>query len=321
MTKPFVTEKHSKEMKIPEVIEIKFSDGNDSDSQDTDPPEFEVSKNTGYIKTKPSEVLNKARKRREREDTKYPIVVWVLIAFELAFDLITGVIAILSTAGATTCCGHNLYLGPMVVKASIPFFFLIAVQVTFLIQVILTSMLQERRKSSTLQDDSCCGCLSKWNATTLLGYLNMMTIVNPFFGCLIAYILLYQSSKMESFLVLGIEALSIVIHLVAIRMVGGLRTCGSRALHSIVLIPFLFTIVHIVLFFTAGGVCYSVETRGFGFSGCEICPDTLEPPGPGGSCGEDFEGVFSRGIESILETEMDQGDYCSRGVNFCFFDF
>lgn len=284
----------------------------------------DTSKNTDCIKTKPSSVLMTVREREEDNEINV-VIVAVMIGAELGFDLITGVIAFFSKAGATACCDHDVYLGPLAMTASIPFFFLIATEITFLIRAILTSTWHKRMKSRNLNDDFCC-CVSTWTSRTLLGYLNCMTIINPFFGCLIAYILLYQSDKTQSFSVLGIEFLSIVVHIVAVKMVGGLQTCGSKVVHSIVFIPFLITIVFVSLFIREGGMCYVVETRRFGYSGCEICPITMRPPNIDGNCREDMhpdgiEGVFGEGIGSILERGVEQGDYCSRSTNFCFFEF
>ena len=308
---------------IPKIVSInKQRYGNKMSNNDAEI--FNTSKHTDYIKTKPSSVLMKVREREEENEINL-VIVWVMIGAELGLDLITGVIAFFSTAGATTCCDHDVYLGPLAMTASIPLFFMIATELTFLIQAILTSVWQKRRKSTKLKDDLCC-CLSKWNSRTLLGYLNCMTIINPFFGCLIAYSLMYQSDKTHSFAVLFIEFLSIVVHIVAVKMVGGLQTCGSKALHSIVLLPFLITVIFVSLFLLKGGMCYIVETRSFGFSGCDICPSTLKPPDSDGHCvshisPDGIEGVFGEGIGSILEGEMEQGDYCSVGVNFCFFEF
>mmetsp|Transcript_12030 Transcript_12030/g.28527 ORF Transcript_12030/g.28527 Transcript_12030/m.28527 type:complete len:372 (+) Transcript_12030:110-1225(+) len=313
---------------IPKIININkqcYSNNvGEKSSSKIDAKVFYTSKKNDYIKLKPSSVRMKVRERQEENEINL-VIVWVMIGAELGFDLITGVIAFFSTAGATTCCDHDVNLGPLAMTASIPLFFLIATELTFLIQAILVSAWQKERKSRSLKD-ALCSCVSKWNSRTLVGYLNWMTIINPFFGCLIAYILLYQSDKTQSFAVLGIEFLSIAIHIIAVKMVGGLQTCGSKAVHSIVLLPFFITVIFVSLFLREGGMCYVVETRGFGFSGCDVCPSTLKPPDSDGNCvtqisPDGIEGVFGERIGSILEGGMEQGDYCSASVNFCFFEF
>lgn len=403
------------------------------------------------------------------------VIIWVLMAAELGFDLITTAIAFASTMGNKKCCKYTVYMGPLPMTTSIPFFFLIIAEITFLIRAILltlwpsifekarvaahetedekdfeddqigfevcltktnsesTEEVNEINSSdddthgekdpknktekdteidtdpeidadketdkdistdvnevatddedkttsantndgSSQEDIDCveeddddtkgirvkndpefvktkkaqnksgflkrvfCGFL-KWNARMVLTILNLLTLANPFFGCLIAYILLYTSDKKESFVVLIIESLSIILHFVSVRMEGGLRTWWSKLLHSVALLPFLVTVILVLVFLREGGICYNVENQLFRFSGCEICPDTLEPP-INGLCGnstiegiggfrnelstvsgsfESFEDL--KNIATIIERGADQDEYCSETINFCFFEF
>eukprot|EP00536_Pseudo-nitzschia_multiseries_P016818 jgi/Psemu1/292721/fgenesh1_pg.1247_\ len=392
------------------------------------------------------------------------VLIWALMAAELGFDLITTAIAFFSTIGKQDCCGHRVYLGPLPVTTSIPFFFLIATEITFLGRAILLTLwpsifearrvefhgndggddenvfddhqvgfevtlttskdddekskcqsnhdgddddddgnqnrnqndedgtdkteiegdaLQSRDDEKTERNEpkspsstsdadetipqdeenvprrdktpifvdtsakpkqenclrrTCC-CFLRWNARMVLWVLNLLTLLNPFFGCLIAYILLYQSDKTECFVVLGIESLSIVLHFVSVRLEGGLRTWWSKALHSVALIPFLVSVILVLVFLREGGMCYSVESELFLFSGCEVCPDTLVPPvdgkcgnttleGVGGfqkelaNLGNSFTSVGAlKNITNLAKRGAEQGDYCSSEVNFCFFEF
>jgi hypothetical protein len=200
-----------------------------------------------------------------------------------------------------------------------------------------------------------CSCFLRWNARMVLCILNLLTLLNPFFGCLIAWILLYQSDKTESFIVLGIESLSIILHFISVRMEGGLRTWYSKLLHSIAILPFLVTVTLVLVYIREGGVCYSVEKEMFSFSGCEICPDTLLPPDINGMCFESTSdggggnytssSVYSlagsggflqdvqdlgniNGIKDIqnnfanlIDRGADQDSYCSPDTNFCFYKF
>lgn len=130
----------------------------------------------------------------------------------------------------------------------------------------------------------CCCCFLRWNAKMVLAVLNLMTLINPFFGCIIAWILLYQSDKTEAFTVLGIEALAISLHFVSVWMEGGLRTWYSKVFHSISLVPFFVIVILMLVYLREGGVCYSVEKEIFLFTGCEVCPETFEPPNNEGMC-------------------------------------
>lgn len=189
----------------------------------------------------------------------------------------------------------------------------------------------------------------------VLCILNLLTLLNPFFGCLIAWILLYQSDKTESFIVLGIESLSIILHFISVRMEGGLRTWYSKLLHSIAILPFLVTVTLVLVYIREGGVCYSVEKEMFSFSGCEICPDTLLPPDINGMCFESTSdggggnytsssiyslagsGGFLQDVQNLgnitgikdiqnnfanlIDRGADQDSYCSPDTNFCFYKF
>lgn len=170
----------------------------------------------------------------------------------------------------------------------------------------------------------CC-CFLRWNARMILAVLNLLTLANPFFGCLIAYILLYKSDKNESFVVLGIESLSIVLHFVSVRMEGGLRTWYSKLLHSVALLPFLVTVVMVLVFLREGGMCYTVETKLFGFSGCEVDASPAEgmcrnSTGGLGTIAGGF-GTDSFSIQGMINRGDDQGECCSETVNYCFFEF
>lgn len=454
------------------AVDIPKCDGDDKDNdndKDTDNDDESTSSTVDLRQLIHAEVV----------PSKSVVVIWILMAVELGFDLITTAIAFASTLGKQDCCGYTVYLGPLPMTTSLPFFFLILAEITFLGRAILltlwpstfearrvafhgtdddddddenvddphqvgfevtlaatkddeesgsredngekdeddtsdvkdsdgsvevddetneedgstttekaaeteieedTSGTNEEETSETKQPESpaadpddaksqqgeeelhqdkapefvdtnakppkneswwkrlCC-CLLRWNAKMVLSVLNLLTLLNPFFGCLIAYILLYQSDKTECFVVLGIESLSIVLHFVSVRMEGGLRTWWSKALHSIALVPFLVTVILVLVFLREGGMCYSVESELFLFSGCEVCPDTLAPPvedmcgnstleGLGGfrqefkELGDSF-GSFGelKNIANIARRGAEQGDYCSEQVNFCFFEF
>jgi hypothetical protein len=379
-------------------------------------------------------MLQKLRIKAEIIPPKSLVIIWILMAAELGFDLITTGIAFFSSmAGKTECCGSNISMGPLPMTTTIPFFLLIVAEITFLGRAILLTLWPSNFETSRIathggtddddddevgfevtiqkndddnknddeggnktaltalsskQDDnveelykdeipefingsnsdskksrggcfcSClkcfCSCFLRWNAKMILCILNLLTLLNPFFGCLIAWILLYQSDKTESFIVLGIESLSIILHFISVRMEGGLRTWYSKLLHSIAILPFLVTVTLVLVYIREGGVCYSVEKEMFSFSGCEICPDTLLPPDINGMCFESTDdgggnytsssiyslagsGGFLQDIQNLgningikdiqnnfanlIDRGADQDSYCSPDANFCFYKF
>jgi hypothetical protein len=160
----------------------------------------------------------------------------------------------------------------------------------------------------------------------------MLTLLNPFFGCLIAWMLLYQSNKTEAFVVLGLEGFSIIIHFVAVRLEGGLRTWWSKLLHSVTILPFLVSVTLMLIYLREGGVCYVVESQLFLFSGCEVCPETGTPPDENGMCGDieltgaggvvgDLEHFDINNLGALTDRGALQDTYCSEKVNFCFYSF
>merc|ERR1712241_1132603 len=130
---------------------------------------------------------------------------------------------------------------------------------------------------------------------------NLLTLINPFFGCLIAWILLYQSDKREAFTVLGIECLSIGLHFVSVRMEGGLRTWYSKLFHSVALLPFFVTLIIMLVYPLDGYVS-------------------------GGFLGEynnlknsinSYKDITK--IANLIDRGAEQDTYCSSDVNFCFY--
>ncbi|KAG7354854.1 hypothetical protein IV203_004210 [Nitzschia inconspicua] len=331
------------------------------------------------------------------------VLIWILMAAELGFDLVTTIIAFVATVGDQYCCGYTIHLGPLPLSTTIPFFLLILAELSFLSRAILItlwpSVFANKETSSTTPGEDqgfevrlsngstsaasldgkeenshgsekeevqvgstvklqvgheasndqveetipratnkkcslrkmlCC-CL-RWNAKVTLATLNLLTLLNPFFGCLIAWMLLYQSDKTEAFVVLGLEGFSIILHFVGVRLEGGLRTWSSRLMHSVTILPFLISCTLMLVYLREGGVCYDVQRQLFLFSGCAVCPDTLEPPDANGMCGdvaldstgglvEDLNGLSWNNIASLAERGAYQDTYCSESKSFCFYSF
>lgn len=342
----------------------------------------------------------------EVQPPKTLVFIWVLMAVELGFDLVTTIIAFAATyaTGDQYCCGHTIYLGPLPLSTTVPFFLLILAELSFLGRAILLTLwpsifASDDTSSTTSEEDEgfevklsnkstsastadgkdedsrgsereevqagasvklqvghspnnddeveeatarpknrkgglgkflCC-CL-RWNAKLTLTALNMLTLLNPFFGCLIAWMLLYQSDKNEAFVVLGLEGFSIILHFISVRLEGGLKTWCSRLIHSVTILPFLISVTLILVYLREGGVCYDVQRQLFLFSGCAVCPDTLAPPDLDGMCGdtalegsgglaEDFGSLQWNNIGSLAERGAYQDSYCSETTNFCFYTF
>ena len=343
----------------------------------------------------------------EYQPPKSLVIVWTLMAAELGFNLTTSVIAFISTVGTAYCCDEQIYLGPLPLSTTIPFFFLILTELAFLTRAILLTLFpskfghQQQQGTSTSSssggdisnDDDDVGqgfevkmqstdvdqesndddkeqvdsgnkrqqrshdepqyvdrtqhrssqhqqeqpfcrrffcCCLKWNAKMVLTVLNFLTLANPFFGCVIAWMLLYQSDKAEAFVVLGLEGISIILHFVSVRLEGGLRTWYSKLIHSVSLLPFLITVITMLVYLREGGVCYVVEEELFKFSGCEVCDDMTPPVD--GMCGdaalEGTGGIFGEvqnlelsNLAALADGGAKQDSYCSESINFCWYPF
>jgi hypothetical protein len=335
--------------------------------------------------TKDTKHANKTASLIEHTPPKSLVVVWILMAAELGFNLGTSIIAFAATVGTAYCCNEQIYLGPLPLTTTIPFFFLILTELGFLTRAILLTLFPSKfgggsssntkngRRDDTIEDGQgfevklqttesehagddhndvvaqvaaatttsssssqrlfCrrffCGCL-KWNAKMVLMVLNFLTLANPFFGCIIAWMLLYQSNKAESFVVLGLEGASIILHFVSVRLEGGLRTWYSKIIHSISIVPFFITVILMLVYLREGGVCYVVEEEMFKFSGCEVCADGNPPVD--GMCGDtalagtggifdEVQNVNIANLAALADGGAKQASYCSESTNFCWYPF
>jgi hypothetical protein len=101
--------------------------------------------------------------------------------------------------------------------------------------------------------NACC-CMARWNARFVLQIMNFLVLLNPFFGCVIAWILMYQSDKSEAFIVLGLEAGSLVLHFVSVWLEGSFKTCRQIMLHMIPVLPFFISVGLVLYYLKQGGV-------------------------------------------------------------------
>jgi hypothetical protein len=182
----------------------------------------------------------------------------------------------------------------------------------------------------------CC-CWLQWKARMLMHVLDFLVLLNPFFGCFIAWVLMYQSDKQDAFVVLGFEAGSLALHYVSVWLEGGIAGVGDFFMQGVLpLIPFTVAISLVLFYLKQGGVCYLVEERVFKFTGCEVCVDGYPPVD--GICylkdgtnytfvATDFLDLESYNTVEDLVARTDQVSYCAEqnptgpDTDFCFFDF
>merc|ERR1712087_956175 len=112
------------------------------------------------------------------------------------------------------CCDYEMNLGPLPMSVAFPFIFLICLELTFLLRAVALTLwpswikkYQNNGITSEYLEHSqvrskfmaCLCCCLKWNVKLILKVINILVLLNPFFGCVIAWMLLYQSDKSESF--------------------------------------------------------------------------------------------------------------------------
>jgi len=286
----------------------------------------------------------------ERRPRKSLVIIWLVVLAELSFDLGTTIIAFRAMFQEEhACCGKPLNLGPLPLSVATPFIFLIVLELLILVRAVVLTIwpsILDHQKQTHNEDGTrqkglfrlCfCNCF-KWSVKSLLRAINVLVLLNPFFGCIIAWMLLYQSDKDESFLVLGLEGSSIILHFISIKLEGSVNNWKQFLFHCMPLIPFLASVSLVLFYLKQEGVCYVVAQAVFQFQGCEICPNGFPPIN--GNCilengtvvAIDSGGLFD---DSLLDNPADitkasaaQGTFCGMNYDgwdnntaFCFFGY
>ena len=142
-------------------------------------------------------------------------------------------------------------------------------------------------------------------------------------------------------IVLGFNGGAIILHWLAMYLEGYPQTGCSILFHFICpLIPFIATVIVIVISLSQGGICYIVEKETFWYKGCQLCDgipaalfnnnnnDTSNNSfdiGNGGSVIDTF--ITDAGNNELLNScpdgiEPTYGNYCGdKYENFCFFEY
>jgi hypothetical protein len=206
------------------------------------------------------------------------------------------------------CCGDTVQLGGLPLGVTVPFFILIFIEIVMLILSVKYNLTKTRADEAN--EEAARKADTSWSkflgASRRQKLVNGLLIINPFFGFMVAWLLLYQSNKKQCFIVLGFEAGSLVLHWLSIYFEGQPQTRISMAFHMIPLIPFVITVIVIIVYVKQGGVCYLVDEDYFWYDGCQVCSDGT-PPGDNTACpdgSQDFRGT-----------------YCGEDGSFCFFKY
>jgi hypothetical protein len=297
-------------------------------------------------------IIQQGPSAREQRPPKSLVLIWVVMAGELVLDLATTIVALGSLLASDQCCGYPINLGPVPMIITVPFFFLVATELAFLVLAIFLTLFPtffDLQRAEQYDADGkvimhrnflrrCLCCFGRLKMNMIMRVLGLMVLLNPFFGCGIAWILLYHSDEKKVFLVLGLEGGSLCLHYIAVRLERAITSLWTLFLHGLVpLIPFCVAIGMTMIYLKQGGVCYSVEDAMFMLNGCDVCLNGY-PPVDGLCHSQNGTSYLFSDQEVILgladvksiddsAASTKQRTYCAGenpdgpDVNFCFFDF
>ncbi|CAJ1962476.1 unnamed protein product [Cylindrotheca closterium] len=251
------------------------------------------------------------------------IIIWFLIAVELLFDLVTTSFAFKAFfEESRTCCGEKIDSGAIPLATALPFALLVVAELGFLLRAMRLTMWPPTVSEEELDPNR--SCISKLffgsNPGIVIFVINFLTVINPFFGFIIAWMLIYQSDEQEAYFVVGMESIAVILHFISVHYEGQARTIVGKLIHSLVIIPFLATGVLLSWFLQVKGICYNSEVNLFWFEGCEVCPTGVPPEN--GLCPiiETSNGTNTTvGYEQYYLWELEQTNYCDGEFRMCFF--
>eukprot|EP00526_Cylindrotheca_closterium_P011255 CAMPEP_0113649112 /NCGR_PEP_ID=MMETSP0017_2-20120614/26081_1 /TAXON_ID=2856 /ORGANISM="Cylindrotheca closterium" /LENGTH=493 /DNA_ID=CAMNT_0000561435 /DNA_START=86 /DNA_END=1567 /DNA_ORIENTATION=+ /assembly_acc=CAM_ASM_000147 len=251
------------------------------------------------------------------------IIIWFLIAVELLFDLVTTSFAFKAFfEESRTCCGEKIDSGSIPLATALPFAFLVIAELGFLVRAMRLTMWPPTVSEEELDPNR--SCISKLffgsNPGIVIFIINLLTVINPFFGFIIAWMLIYQSDEQEAYFVIGMESIAVILHFISVHYEGQARTFLGKIMHSLVIIPFLATGVLLSWFLQVRGICYNSEVNLFWFEGCEVCPTGVPPENSLCPIIETVNGTnITVGYEQYYLWELEQTNYCDGEFRMCFF--
>ncbi|CAJ1945257.1 unnamed protein product [Cylindrotheca closterium] len=220
------------------------------------------------------------------------VIIWVILGIELFLDLIaTGISFVSFVRDPVVCCEEEIEHDHLHLGFTIPFIVLIVAEIGFLLRAIFLSLWPKSTYTMdgaviiddhdvASSDPSGIGkmlCCVDWSPKFISFVVNLLTIINPYFGFFITWILMYQSDKHEALAVMGIEALSILLHFIAVHLEQSAPTLKLKLMHVLAIVAWLATIFMTLWYLAQGGVCYNSKINNFWFDGCEVCPDGSPP--------------------------------------------
>lgn len=249
-------------------------------------------------------VTIQSRTNSEFKPRRSLVCIYSLLGLELTLDLATTIISFVALVQEGDCCGAPINFGEEITLGiTIPYFLLILAELA----VLGTSAHAQWCGGGPTQAERLArnGEDYQEKSLSLLKVLQWLFLLNPFFGCVVTFGLLYQSSRTEALIVFGLEGISLFLQWTAVYFEGSEITRCKIMIHALPIIPFLITIAVMVYYLENEGVCY--RNGNLSFNGCELCEGGI-PPSVGGSCPNN--GAI-----------IGDGDYCGAEKEFCWFPY
>lgn len=232
------------------------------------------------------------------------MLIWTLVSAKLILDVVTTIIGFLTATENFDCCGVSIdFKGGLVLGFTIPFFLLLLLELGVLAVSIKQGLFGDVQEKSH-DSEGTCAFLGE---TKMQQFINGLLLLNPFLGFFMAWMLIYQANRQNCLTVLGLESASLVLHYISIYLEGHARTRLALIVYSLPVIPFVVTVIAIVVYMKRGGVCYLVDEDIFWYEGCQVCPDGTLPDKDTGLCADGSHSNY--------------GDYCSNDGSFCWFEY
>ena len=206
--------------------------------------------------------LREMRKKRLLEQIKrergprwslLKLAVTIITAAELGLDLGTTIISFVSLLESFDCCGNVIDAGGLTLGVTIPYFILIVIELALLafsVRHARANSARDRERMQRIEDenddleffddeDSLDSDFDEDEETKFhcSKVISWVLICNPFLGCLITWVLLYEvSSKDEAFLILFLEAGAVALMFTSLYLEREKLNFCTMSLHGIPLV-------------------------------------------------------------------------------------
>ena len=282
----------------------------------------EVKKSNSSTTEPKKRIIRVGHKTVEIEDPpKTLLLIWILMAAKLVLDLVTSAIAFkafLEDPGLCCDAPINTGVGPLAVV--VPFFILVLLELVFLLRSVVLTLFPYLQAADVENQKKCS--LTHWNAKFCVWMVNILTVINPYFGFGITWMLMYQSDKAEALTVMGLELATIILHFISVKLENAANNIFLKLMHASILIPWFAGMGINVWYINQGGVCYDSALQTFWYKGCEVCPSGVRPVNDTWCPIADANGNLTSTYENVPLWEFkNSATDCAAETPVCWFEY